>query len=89
VCNSSELLIRLGMFDPEDGGIRLPRNVCEYIPVNFMFKGPSIMNYINNCPTRRNYIQFIYICKLLYMFRVLSQTVPEKVATTCTEDGHK
>jgi hypothetical protein len=28
--------------------------------------------YVNNCPTTCNYIQFIYICKLLYMFRVVS-----------------
>jgi len=25
----------------------------------------------NNCPTRCNNMQFIYICKLLYMFRVV------------------
>jgi len=26
---------------------------------------------VNNCPTRFNNIQFIYICKLLYMFRAV------------------
>jgi hypothetical protein len=31
--------------------------------------------YVNNCPTRCNYIQFIYICKLLYMFRVISPPI--------------
>ena len=29
----------------------------------------------NNCPTRCNYIQFIYICKPLYMFRVVSPPI--------------
>jgi hypothetical protein len=28
--------------------------------------------YINNCPTRCNNIQFIYICKLVYMFQVVT-----------------
>jgi hypothetical protein len=32
VCNSSELPIRLGMFDPEDGGIRFLRHVSTYLP---------------------------------------------------------
>jgi len=27
--------------------------------------------YANNCPTRCNYIQFNYVCKPLYMFRVV------------------
>jgi hypothetical protein len=31
--------------------------------------------YVNNCPTRRNYTQFIYICKLLYTFRVESPPI--------------
>jgi hypothetical protein len=31
--------------------------------------------YVNNCPTRCNYIQFIYVCKLLYMFRVVSPSI--------------
>ena len=30
---------------------------------------------VNNCPTRCNNIQFIYICKLLYMFRVVSPPI--------------
>ena len=31
----------------------------------------SIFIYANNCPTRCNYIQLIYICKPFYMFRVV------------------
>jgi hypothetical protein len=31
--------------------------------------------YINNCPTRCKNIQFIYICKLLYMFRVATPLI--------------
>jgi len=31
--------------------------------------------YANNCPTRCNYIQFIYICKPLYVFRVVSPPI--------------
>jgi hypothetical protein len=31
--------------------------------------------YVNNCPTRCNYIQFIYICKLLYIFQVVFQSI--------------
>jgi len=31
--------------------------------------------YANNCPTRCNYIQFIYICKPLYIFRVVSPSI--------------
>jgi len=31
--------------------------------------------YANNCPIRCNYIQFIYICKPLYMFRVVSPPI--------------
>jgi len=34
----------------------------------------------NNCPTRCNYIQFIYIYKPLYMFRVVS---PPVVRSSC------
>jgi len=30
-----------------------------------------LCNFSNNCPKRCNVIQFIYICKLLYMFRVV------------------
>jgi len=36
--------------------------------------------YANNCPTRCNYIQFIYICKPLYMFRVIS---PPIIRSSC------
>ena len=31
--------------------------------------------YGNSCPTRCNYIQFIHICKPLYMFRVVSPPI--------------
>jgi hypothetical protein len=31
--------------------------------------------YVNNCPTRCNNIQFIYICKPLYMFRVVTPLI--------------
>ena len=31
--------------------------------------------YANNCPTTSNNMQFIYICKLLYMFRVVSPPI--------------
>jgi hypothetical protein len=31
--------------------------------------------YINNCPTRFNNIHFIYSCKLLYMFRVVTPLI--------------
>jgi len=31
--------------------------------------------YAHNCPTRCNYIQFIYICKPLYMFRVVTPII--------------
>jgi hypothetical protein len=34
-----------------------------------------VINYVNNCPTICNYIQFIYTCKLLYMFRVVSPPI--------------
>jgi len=38
--------------------------------------------YANNCPTRCNYIQFIYICKPLYIlvFRVVS---PPIIRSSC------
>ena len=36
--------------------------------------------YANNYPTRCNYIQFIYICKPLYMFRLVS---PPIIRTSC------
>jgi hypothetical protein len=36
--------------------------------------------YANKCPTRCNYIQFIYICKLLCMFRVVS---PPIIRSSC------
>jgi hypothetical protein len=31
--------------------------------------------YINNCPTRCNNTHFLYICKLLYMFRVVTPLI--------------
>jgi hypothetical protein len=31
--------------------------------------------YISNCPTSCNNIQFIYICKLLYMFQVVTPLI--------------
>ena len=31
--------------------------------------------YTNNCPTRWSYVQFVYICKPLYMFRVVSSPI--------------
>jgi len=36
--------------------------------------------YANNCPTRCNYIQFIYTCKPLYMFQVVS---PPIIRSSC------
>jgi len=36
--------------------------------------------YANNCSTRCNYIQFVYICKPLYMFRVVS---PPIIRSSC------
>jgi hypothetical protein len=36
--------------------------------------------YVNNCPTRCNYIQFIYISKLLYIFRVV---IPPIIRSSC------
>ena len=35
----------------------------------------DILIHVNNYPTRCNNIQFIYICKLLYMFRVVSPPI--------------
>jgi hypothetical protein len=35
----------------------------------------EITKHVNNCPTRCNNIQFIYICKLLYMFRVVTSLI--------------
>jgi len=42
--------------------------------VNFMFNGPCIIT-VKNCPTRCTNVQFIYICKLLYMFRAVSPPI--------------
>jgi hypothetical protein len=36
--------------------------------------------YVNNCPTRCNNIQFIFVCKLLYMVRVVS---PPIIRSSC------
>ena len=36
--------------------------------------------YASNCLTRCNYIQFIYICKLLHMFQVVS---PPIIRSSC------
>jgi len=39
------------------------------------YKGKKLYLYANNCPTRCNYTQFIYICKPLYMFREVSPPI--------------
>jgi len=38
--------------------------------------------YSNICPTRRNFTHFIYIWKLLYMFRVLLPPICHTVTAT-------
>ena len=38
------------------------------------------VKYANNCPTRCNNIRFIYVCKPLYMFRVVS---PPIIRSSC------
>jgi hypothetical protein len=52
--------------------------VKHCIPYLQLHKAPQVIGHtkyfcgINNCPTRGNKIQFSYICKLLYMFRVVT-----------------
>ena len=45
--------------------------------------GSDVVLYVNNCPIRRNYIQFIYICKPPYMFRVISPPII-RISCHCT-----
>jgi len=49
---------------------RFGRSYCFYVQ-------KSVHRVIcgNNCPTRCKNIQFIYICKLLYMFRMVSPPI--------------
>ena len=44
----------------------------------------SSLDCVSNCPTRCNNIQLIYICKLLYMFRVVSAPISGAHITVST-----
>ena len=57
-------------------GVLLSNN--EYTLLLLLFYNQGSVHreiYANNCQTRCNYIQFIYICKPLYMFRVVSPRI--------------
>ena len=58
-----------------------PRELNETILHEFYIQGYVHREiYANNYPTRCNYIQFIYVCKPLYMFRVVS---PPIIRSSC------
>jgi hypothetical protein len=54
---------------PEDSNLQ--QHCCE----NHKSHKNANLVYVNNCPTSCNNIQFMYICKLLYIFRVVTPLI--------------
>ena len=62
---------RAGWVSPERNAVKLQKKFSEFYVQWSMHR----VICVNNCPTRCNNIQFIYICKLLYMFQVVAPSV--------------
>ena len=74
---------------PDDGQISVSET-CRVLYQNEFYVQWSVHRVmcVNNYPTSCNNIQFIYICKLLYVFRLVSTPSSRGYINVSTVSGH-